>query len=893
MKRTLLLLFLLNSLIIATLSAQNALYLQGSQSMPGDTTLLVLSVSATEKITSFEADVTFPKGLTIISAAITPSDLPTDHIVRMRYLPLEKKVHIACWSPSNACFNHRVSLTVAVDDNLPKGSYTLHLSDVLLVMPDGSSLTSEGNTALIEINNDKRSSNFAAFFANAPVSQAWRIKNVDTGLFLHLNSTANTITMKNFSSDSHCQQFFLEPAYDLGEGLFYLRNVEGYYLCCTSEGSSYDISIERQPNNTSAFIMTETGDRTYSLTIAGDTKKLAASESAIDSEVCASTKSSLCHWQFYKIDGEHTAYLERLCNTTSRYVGLTHGEVDFYLRCLLHSYTLDLAKGMDDMEAISAIDKLAEAVVAALIAYTEGDTTTVNWPWIATTYSSQEIVISTSDADGKTIFLTMDNGSFCLSDQFTIIQYDELVSLFQDAFYNPYLDTYAIRIGGDDPNGRGTYLTADILKKVVSDTTVTALFDSLAQWTILTLPQAVGRFLTLSGKSGTNVSWNFDLTTGTLSFNGQLRTNSYARPEARPWHLYRKLIRHVAFSGKISLLGANLLADCTNIETIIFISDIVPTAGEGTFDGIPYGIDLYAPNPEDFEGFLPLCETHFLVKIQDIYVYDGTFQKPMIDGSYDASVKAGIFEKDAGSYTSTLTITITINGKNYEHTGPFSYTILPAPLTLTTLDYTRTYGSKNPTFTVTANGLKGEDNYNEILRSKPIATCEANEKSPVDTYPIIVSGAELRTNNYELNYQHGTLTVRRKNLSIIADNQMRYEGEPNPVLTFSCVGFTNDEDVTVLTEQPILSCEADSTSGPGKYPIIVSGGAAANYSIKTANGVLTILNGSRVISTGMECTESPVIIYDLLGRCIKTNNQPEKPLSQGIYFINGKKTYIK
>ena len=892
MRRAFLFLSLLTSVILSAFPAETTLFMHGSQAIPGDTAQLTLSLTSVDAITSFEADLALVDGMTVVAVSMESPGFSTDHVVRTR-LTSGQTIHIGCWSPTNAVLGKRITLSIAVSENIKKGKYSLSLTEVLLVTPDGACMSFAGNTAIIEINDDGHSDKSASFFLDAPLSQAWYLRNADTDLFMHLNSITQKITLEKSVINSTRQQFFLEPAYELEEGSFYLRNIDGFYLCCSPDGSSNDISVSNQPNTMSAFILTETGDRTYSLILAGSTKRLAASGTTAGQELCISQSSSRSQWQLFKAEASHTSYLKRLYTTSAQCEGLTQGQADFELRSLRHFLCFAMDEGMDDKEAAASIDRLGEAVTKARSAYASGDTTVVETQWLAAEKLTAERVITVVDANGKTHFLSLTDGNIGLSDMFYIITPEASASILQDIFYNPYIDGYAIRLSGPDTNNSGTYLTVDALTAVLADTVITTLTETLSMWTVLSLPQAVERYLTLSGKSGTNVNWVFDLATGTLTFKGLLRTNSYVKPESRPWHIYRHLIRHVVFSGEINLLGSYLLADCTNIEDITFITDTTPVPGNKTFDGIPEGIDIYAPNPDLFEGYLPECKTHFLVRMQEIYIYDGSYQTPVIEGPYEASVVDGELQKDAGTYTSVFTIAISIDGKTYNYTSPYTYTIQPAPLTISTHDYTRTYGSKNPSFLITVNGLKGEDTEKSVFVSKPIATCEADEMSPVGTYPILLSGIELSSDNYEVSYQHAVLIVQKKRLYVYANDTTRYEGEANPPFTYTCEGFVNGDDDSVLTEKPVLSCDADSTSPPGKYPIIVSGGAAHDYSISTVMGILTVLEVSDVKAVRQDEEGRQTIIYNIQGQRISTIGLSEYFLAPGIYLINGKKIIIK
>jgi len=85
-----------------------------------------------------------------------------------------------------------------------------------------------------------------------------------------------------------------------------------------------------------------------------------------------------------------------------------------------------------------------------------------------------------------------------------------------------------------------------------------------------------------------------------------------------------------------------------------------------------------------------------------------------------------------------------------------------------------------------------------------------------------------------------TLTVNKASLTITADNQLKFEGQANPVLTATYTGFVLGETATVLLTPAVLSTTAVLASPPGTYPITVSGATSDNYDISFVNGVLTV-----------------------------------------------------
>jgi gliding motility-associated-like protein len=77
-------------------------------------------------------------------------------------------------------------------------------------------------------------------------------------------------------------------------------------------------------------------------------------------------------------------------------------------------------------------------------------------------------------------------------------------------------------------------------------------------------------------------------------------------------------------------------------------------------------------------------------------------------------------------------------------------------------------------------------------------------------------------------------------LEVKVNNQNRYFGDPNPVLTATYTGFVNNEGLSNLKFVPLISTVAVPNSPIGKYPIIASGGAADNYIFNYEEGTLTV-----------------------------------------------------
>lgn len=93
-----------------------------------------------------------------------------------------------------------------------------------------------------------------------------------------------------------------------------------------------------------------------------------------------------------------------------------------------------------------------------------------------------------------------------------------------------------------------------------------------------------------------------------------------------------------------------------------------------------------------------------------------------------------------------------------------------------------------------------------------------------------------------MTYVPGTLTVTKASLVVTADNYTITQGDKLPEFTASYSGFKNGEDESVLTKQPVFSCDANEASAPGEYLITLYDVEADNYEVKSyIAGTLTVL----------------------------------------------------
>jgi hypothetical protein len=173
---------------------------------------------------------------------------------------------------------------------------------------------------------------------------------------------------------------------------------------------------------------------------------------------------------------------------------------------------------------------------------------------------------------------------------------------------------------------------------------------------------------------------------------------------------------------------------------------------------------------------------------------------------------------------------------------PGVLSIVKAILTVTASSATISYGSSPPAITPFYDGFLNGDSA-ATLATQPTCGTAVTPTTPVGSYQSTCSGGASA--NYTLVYQHGTITVKKAALTVVASDVSRPMGGANS-FGYSFVGFVNGETAAVVTGAPAFSTGADATSEPGMYLITPSAGtlAATNYSFVFENGWLTVTKGT-------------------------------------------------
>jgi hypothetical protein len=190
-------------------------------------------------------------------------------------------------------------------------------------------------------------------------------------------------------------------------------------------------------------------------------------------------------------------------------------------------------------------------------------------------------------------------------------------------------------------------------------------------------------------------------------------------------------------------------------------------------------------------------------------------------------------------------------------TTPSSLTVNPLAITVTGVTaenkiYDGTTTAQISTAGATLVGVFSNDQGNVSLNATG-ATANFADPNAGAGKLVTVSGLSLSgsaSSNYVLTQPTGlTATITPAPLTLTADNKTMNFGGPVPPLTFTATGLVNGETTAVLTTQPTLTTTATSSSPPGNYPINITGGSAANYTITDVPGTLTVVQSSATTTT--------------------------------------------
>jgi uncharacterized delta-60 repeat protein len=114
-------------------------------------------------------------------------------------------------------------------------------------------------------------------------------------------------------------------------------------------------------------------------------------------------------------------------------------------------------------------------------------------------------------------------------------------------------------------------------------------------------------------------------------------------------------------------------------------------------------------------------------------------------------------------------------------------------LWVTTVQATREYGAENPVFQaryVDPSNPEQTVDYDLIsgsISGSPVFASDADAATAVGSYPVRVDLNTLSSSKYSFQAVNGAITIATRKVTVTADSQEKYYGDPDPALTFKAV----------------------------------------------------------------------------------------------------------
>lgn len=292
----------------------------------------------------------------------------------------------------------------------------------------------------------------------------------------------------------------------------------------------------------------------------------------------------------------------------------------------------------------------------------------------------------------------------------------------------------------------------------------------------------------------------------------------------------------------------------TDDESVLTIAPAASTTADSTSPAGIYDIDVTGGDDENYAfnyivGVLTINKAMLTVSADSAskaygdmipelaFTYDGFIgdDDESVLETQPTTTTDATEESDVGKYLIRLSDGVDENYEfNYVHdTLYITKVMLNAAVTSTS----KIYGEANPIIEVSITGFVLDQDAS-VIDVAPTIDIDADVTSEVGVYDVTISGGQ--DNNYDFEYEDGTLTIEQATLTATADDASRYEGEDNPEFTISYSGFKNNDNETDIDVLPTATCSADASSAPGSYDIVAAGGSDNNYTFDYVNGTLTV-----------------------------------------------------
>ncbi|NLR82566.1 MBG domain-containing protein [Chitinophaga eiseniae] len=218
--------------------------------------------------------------------------------------------------------------------------------------------------------------------------------------------------------------------------------------------------------------------------------------------------------------------------------------------------------------------------------------------------------------------------------------------------------------------------------------------------------------------------------------------------------------------------------------------------------------------------------------------------KGIITATYGANINSGV-----GTYAITPNVSAAAAANYTLSAGTGTLTITQAPQTITFGALSnKTYG--DPAFALNAS-VNSSLSVVYTVTSGP-ATLNGNMLTITGAGDVTITASQPGdANHIAATPVSQTFTVAKATLTVKANDKTRFYNQANPTLDYFVTGFVNSDDSSsVLSGTATLSVNADNSSAPGDYPIVVAQNtlSAANYSFNLTNGTLTINKAAQTIT---------------------------------------------
>ena len=217
-------------------------------------------------------------------------------------------------------------------------------------------------------------------------------------------------------------------------------------------------------------------------------------------------------------------------------------------------------------------------------------------------------------------------------------------------------------------------------------------------------------------------------------------------------------------------------------------------------------------------------------------------------GDYEISVTGG----DADNYTLAF------------QSGTLS--VERASLTVEASSIQMTYGSDIPDLEFNITGYVNDEDIS-VITTSPVIVTTASSLSNAGAYDITVSGGS--SDNYDLTYVNGILTIDKALLSVSVEDAEKLYGGANPDFVLLFDGYVKNDGNNDLTTMPEVQTDATELTSVGEYDIEVSGGESENYSFDYSFGTLTISKAPLTVTAEDQemvyGSDLPAFTFNILG----------------------------